>query len=160
MLLSLILSILVHPAWAKENCTAENKVAVCPDELVKEKVHWACEELQNKGKSALLNINDMRFECCGEPNYVWINDMAPKMIIHPLKPNMNGMSLDKEKDSTGKAIFVEFTKAAQAAPEGSWVEYEWTKFGDKGATAKKSWIRRCQAKDVAQPWVVGSGTWK
>lgn len=146
--------------WAAENCTSANKVAVCSDELIKEKVQWTCAQLEEKGKTALLTINSMRFECCGEPNYVWINDFTPKMIIHPLKPNMNGMNLTTEKDPQGKAIFVEFSNAATKSPEGSWVNYEWTKFGDKKATSKKAWIRRCQAKDLQDPWVVGSGTWE
>ena len=147
-------------AHARENCTTENKIAVCPDELIKEKVQWACNQLEEKGKTALLTINDMRFECCGEPNYVWINDMKPKMIIHPLKPNMNGMDLSYEKDPNDKLLFIEFAKAAEQNPSGSWVEYEWTKFGEKNSSAKKSWIRQCQAKDLKIPWVVGSGTWK
>lgn len=143
-----------------ENCTSANKIAVCPDQLVQEKVQWACQQLEEKGKAALISINDMRFECCGEPNYVWINDFKPKMIIHPLKPNMNGMNLKTEADPTGKLLFVEFTNAATKAPEGSWVEYEWTKFSEAVPTPKKSWVRKCKAKDAPEAWVVGSGTWK
>lgn len=145
---------------AQENCTAAKKVAVCSESLIKEKVDWACKELEQKGKKALLTINSMRFECCGEPNYVWINDFKPKMIIHPLKPNMNGMNLSEEADPKGKLIFKLFSEAAQKNPEGSWVEYEWTKFGEKTPSAKKSWVRGCKAKDVDQSWVVGSGTWE
>lgn len=147
-------------AWGVENCTSAKKVAVCSDELVKERVQWACTQLEEKGKAAILTINNMRFECCGEPDYVWINDFTPKMIIHPLKPNMNGMNLSTETDPKGKAIFVEFTKAATSSPDGSWVTYDWPKFGDKDATQKKSWVRRCKAKDVKDPWLVGSGTWE
>lgn len=158
--LSFIISFFLSTAMAADNCTSEKKVAVCPDELIKEKVAWACQQLEEKGKSALLTINSMRFECCGEPNYAWINDFQPKMIIHPLKPNMNGMNLKTEKDPKGKQIFVEFAEAAERAPEGSWVRYEWTKFGDKTPSPKKSWIQRCKAKDLSTPWVVGSGTWE
>lgn len=150
----------VSNAYAAESCTSEKKVAVCADDLIKERVQWACQQLEEKGKSALLVINNMRFECCGEPNYAWINDFKPKMIIHPIKPNMNGMNLKTEKDPKGKQIFVEFSSAAEKFPEGSWVHYEWTKFGDKTATPKKSWIRRCKAKDLQESWVVGSGTWE
>ncbi len=146
--------------WTAENCTSAKKVAVCSDDLIQERVQWACQLLEEKGKTALLAINSMRFECCGEPNYTWINDFNPKMIIHPLKPNMNGMNLHTEKDTKGKVIFVEFAEAAKNKPEGSWVRYEWTKFGDKTPTAKKSWVRKCKAKDLQEPWVVGSGTWE
>ncbi|MEN0058235.1 MAG: cache domain-containing protein [Bdellovibrio sp.] len=145
---------------AAENCTSSRKVAVCSEESIKEKVNWACQELEKKGKLALLSINAMRFECCGEPNYVWINDSKPKMIIHPLKPNMNGMNLKDEQDPTGKNIFVEFTSAATRSPAGSWVSYQWVKFGEKTPTQKKSWVRSCKVKDIPDPWIVGSGTWE
>lgn len=147
-------------AQGAENCTDAKKVAVCPDQLIKEKVQWACQQLEEKGKVALIAINDMRFECCGEPNYVWINDFKPKMIIHPLKPNMNGMNLKSESDPKGKLLFVEFSNAATKFPEGSWVDYEWTKFSESTPTPKKSWVRKCKAKDTQDAWVVGAGTWQ
>lgn len=147
-------------AQARENCTDSKKIGVCNDSLIKEKVQWACTLLEEKGKAALIAINENRFECCGEPNYIWINNHIPKMIIHPLKPYMNGMNLSTEKDSAGKAIFVDFSDAAKKTPHGSWVDYEWPKFGDKQSSPKKSWVRDCKAKDVAESWVVGSGTWK
>ncbi|MFM6930414.1 MAG: cache domain-containing protein [Bdellovibrio sp.] len=156
----LLATIISAPSWSAENCTSEKKVAVCSDELIKERVQWACQQLEEKGKSSLIAINSMRFECCGEPNYVWINDFKPKMVIHPLKPNMNGMNLSEEKDPNGKKIFVDFAKSAEKNPDGAWVQYQWTKFGDKEPTSKKSWIRRCKAKDLNESWVVGSGTWE
>lgn len=69
-------------------------------------------------------------------------------------------ALSLEKDPQGKKIFVEFSTAAENSPDGSWVKYEWSKFGDKKATPKKAWIRRCKAKDVQDSWVIGSGTWE
>lgn len=160
-MLTLILSLLItSPVQARENCTELRQIGVCPDSLIKEKVQWACSLLEEYGKQSVSKINDMRFECCGEPNYVWINNHTPKMIIHPLKPIMNGMNLSEEKDSSGKSIFVEFSKVAQKNPPGGWVEYEWPKFGDKVSTPKKSWVRNCKPKDLSEAWVVGSGTWK
>lgn len=158
--LFIVFSLWISLANGAENCTSSSKIAVCPDQLIQEKVHWACQQLEEKGKSALITINDLRFECCGEPNYVWINDFKPKMIIHPLKPNMNGMNLKTETDPTGKRLFIEFSEAATKYPEGSWVEYEWTKFSEAVPTSKKSWVRKCKAKDAPEAWVVGSGTWK
>lgn len=160
MMTVLLMLALTTPTHALDNCTSERKIGVCPDSMVQEKVRWACSLLEEKGKTSLIQINEMRFECCGEPNYVWINSHIPKMIIHPLRPHMNGMNLSKEKDPSGKAIFVEFSQASKKVPQGSWVDYEWAKFGDKKPTPKKSWVQECKAKDVAESWVVGSGTWK
>lgn len=160
----LILIALLHfysfSLLAANNCTEQKKLAVCTESSVQEKVDWACNILAEQGKAAVLKINSMRFECCGEPNYVWINDLHPKMIIHPMRPVLNGVDLSEEADPTGFLLFKEFAAAAKSAPQGSWVKYQWTKFGDKSPTTKKSWIRACKAKDVEQTWVVGSGTWE
>ena len=158
VLLSLLLSTQV---WgAGENCVSENKTAVCKDEVIKDKVAWACKLLEEKGKVGLIEINKMRYDCCGEPNYVWINDMHPRMINHPIKTNMNGMDLSNEKDPEGKKLFVEFVESVKKSPAGGWVEYEWTRFGESKASPKKSWVRSCTPKGGKEPWVVGSGSWK
>jgi methyl-accepting chemotaxis protein len=144
---------------ADENCTKDKKVAMCEESAVKEKVDWACKALAEKGDAALEEIKKMRFDCCGESDYVWINDLSPKMIMHPLKPRLDGTDLSKTADPTGKLLFVEFAKSAKSKPEGHWVEYKWTKLGEADATPKKSWIRNCKAKGQKDGWVVGSGTW-
>lgn len=144
---------------ANENCTKDNKKALCLESVVKEKVDWACKALAEKGQDALAEIKKMRFDCCGEPNYVWINDMHPKMIMHPIKPQLDGTDLTKNTDPAGKFLFVEFVKAVKAKPDGAWVEYKWTKLGEADATPKKSWVRSCKPKGGSEAWVVGSGTW-
>jgi len=146
-------------AQAGDNCTASKKTAVCTEEVVKERVDWACKVVETKGKAGLPEINAMRYECCGEPNYVWINDMAPKMVIHPIKTELNGQDLSKSKDPKGKFLFVEFVNAVKKTPSGAWVDYMWTKFGEKDPTPKKSWVKKCVASDTKEEWVVGSGTW-
>lgn len=143
-----------------ENCTPAKKTSVCLDEVIKERVNWACKLVEEKGKVAIVEINKMRYDCCGEPNYVWINDTHPRMINHPIKTNMNGMDLSNEKDPSGKKLFVEFVEAGKKAPNGSWVDYEWTRFGETTASPKKSWIRACTPKGAKEPWIVGSGSWK
>lgn len=143
-----------------DNCTAEKKAAVCTDEIVKKQVDWACGLVESKGKDAIPEINAMRYECCGEPNYVWINDMHPKMIMHPIKKELDNKDLSGEKDADGKKLFIEFVKAVQKTSSGAWVDYKWTKFGEKAATPKKSWVKQCKVGSTAEKWVVGSGTWK
>ncbi len=158
---SIILAIVATASFAHagDNCTAAKKNAVCTEESVKERVEWACKLVETKGKAALAEINQMRYECCNEPNYVWINDMHPKMVIHPIKTNMNGMDLTNEKDPKGKKLFVDFVAAAKKTPAGAWVDYEWTKFGESTPSPKKSFVKKCTVKDSKEDWVVGSGTW-
>lgn len=147
------------PVIAAENCTSDNKKALCRDEVVKERVDWACNLVSQKGMDALKEIKKMRFDCCGEPNYVWINDMGPKMIMHPIKPQLDGTDISKNADPSGKLIFVDFVKAVTAKPNGSWVDYKWTKLGEADATPKKSWVKSCKPSGSSEAWVVGSGTW-
>ncbi len=143
-----------------ENCTKSKVKAVCTDEIVKAKVDWACKLVEEKGKDALDDIRTMRYDCCGEPDYVWINDMHPKMIMHPIKPALDDTDLTASKDPDGKALFIAFVDAVKKTPAGAWVDYKWTKFGEKAATDKKSWVKSCKVGKTADSWVVGSGTWK
>jgi signal transduction histidine kinase len=148
-------------AAGAENCTPEKKTAVCSETAVKERVDWACKLVEKSGKDAVDEISLMRYDCCGEPNYVWINDMEPKMVMHPIKTQLNGQSLKDGKDSKdddGKLLFVEFTKAA--TPSGAWVDYKWKKVGEPKGSPKRSWVRKCKVGKTADFWVVGSGTWK
>ena len=71
-------------AFAEENCTADKKKAMCDEKVVKSKVESACKILAEKGKDGLADIKKDRFDCCGEPDYVWVNDLHPKMIMHPI----------------------------------------------------------------------------
>ncbi len=144
---------------AQEHCTKDKKKAVCEDKILVEKVDWACKVLADKGEAGVKEIKKMRFDCCGEPNYVWINDMVPKMVMHPIKPQLDGTDLTQNKDPAGKFLFVEFVKAVKAKPDGDWSEYKWTKMGEADPSPKRSWVRACKPKDGKDTWVVGTGTW-
>lgn len=145
--------------FAADNCTATKKTAVCTEDSVKERVEWACKLIEAKGKAALPEIHAMRYECCGEPNYVWVQDTVPTMIEHPMKPELNGKNLSTNTDPKGKKLFVEFVNMTKKSPAGAWVDYQWTKFGESTATPKKSWVKRCKTNDTKEEWIVGSGTW-
>jgi methyl-accepting chemotaxis protein len=102
-------------------------------------------------KHALEAIRTMRYE--GD-NYFWINDMHPTMVMHPVKPEMNGEDLSNVKDPTGKAIFVEFVNAART-PEGNYVLYQWPKPGKDKPVQKLSYVRQFEPWG----WVVGTGVY-
>src|SRR5208337_817843 len=71
------------------------------------------EEAQRR---AIEAIQPMRY---GENNYFWINDEHPTMIMHPMKPELDGKDLTTVTDPSGKAMFVEFVRAAKA-PNGGY----------------------------------------
>ena len=90
----------------------------------------------------------------GDGDYFWINDMQPRMIMHPLKPEMNGRDLSDYKDPTGKKLFVEMAQVALTSGSG-FVSYEWPKPGKAAPQPKLSYV----AEFKPWGWVIGTGVY-
>ena len=86
--------------------------------------------------------------------YLWINDMGPRMVMHPIKPELNGSDLSGNKDPKGKALFVEMVAAVKAAGSG-YVDYMWPKPGAKDPEPKRSYVKGF----APWGWVIGSGVY-
>ena len=101
--------------------------------------------------SALMLISKLRYQ--GD-NYFWINDLQPKMVMHPIRPDLNGKDLAEMKDPNGLALFVEFAKVAKASGSG-FVDYMWPKPGFTNPVQKTSYVA------LFEPWgwVVGTGVY-
>lgn len=84
--------------------------------------------------------------------YFWINDLKATVIMHPVKPELEGHDQSALKDPEGKAVFVEFANTARSGGEGL-VRYMWPKPGSTAAVQKISYVK------LYQPWgwVIGSG---
>ncbi len=100
-------------------------------------------------RRAIETIRVMRYDV---NNYFWINDEHPTMIMHPIKPEMDGTDLSPFKDPSGKAVFVEFVKAAQPSGTG-FVHYLWPKPGHDRPVPKLSYVKRF----APWGWVIGTG---
>ena len=100
-------------------------------------------------QQALDVLRSLRY---GGQDYVWVNDMQPRMVMHPLKPELDGKDLSTFKDPQGKALFMEFVDVVRKSGSG-YVDYFWPKPGSEKPVAKVSFV-----KGFA-PWglVVGSG---
>lgn len=61
-------------------------------------------------RAALEEIKTLRYE---KDNYFWINDMYPRMVMHPIQTELDGQDLSNYEDPTGKKIFVEFVNVAK-----------------------------------------------
>ncbi len=101
---------------------------------------------------ALETISKMRY---GEDGYFWINDSHPKMIMHPIKPALDGKDLTQIKDPAGKFLFVEFSKMANAKEEGGLVTYLWPKPGFDKPQEKFSYVQKFKEWD----WIIGTGAY-
>ncbi|MRR36127.1 HAMP domain-containing protein, partial [bacterium] len=105
--------------------------------------------LEEAQKRAIESVKQIRYQ---GSEYFWINDLEPKMIMHPIKPELDGKSLAEQKDPNGKQLFVEMAGVAKEKGEGS-VNYQWAKPGSSRPVDKISCVKL--VKDWG--WVVGSG---
>ena len=106
-------------------------------------------KLPDAQKAALFAIKNIRYK---GNEYFWINDLEPKMIMHPIKPEMDGKNLADNKDPNGKRIFVEMAALAKDKGEGQ-IDYMWPKEGASKPVPKISYVKL--VKDWN--WVIGSG---
>ncbi|MCG7499482.1 methyl-accepting chemotaxis protein [Vibrio sp. Of7-15] len=104
------------------------------------------EEAQLQAKNA---IKALRYE--GQ-DYFWINNSKPDMIMHPIKPQLDGTHLGEIKDKAGNFLFSDMAKVVQQQGRG-FVNYFWAKPGHEDPVAKISYVIGFQPWD----WIVGSG---
>lgn len=100
-------------------------------------------------QEALKAIAEMRF---GKDGYFWINDTTPKMIMHPIKPALNGQDLSNVKDPNGIFLFNEMAKVTKIQEMGR-VDYSWTKPGSDKPVPKMSYVMLFKEWG----WIVGTG---
>ena len=105
-------------------------------------------EAKEMAKSA---VKKLRYDT---NEYFWINDMQPQMVMHPIKPELDGKSLAEQKDPNGKALFLEAT-AVVRADGGGFVNYSWPKPGSDKAVEKVSYVKGF----APWGWVIGSGVY-
>ncbi|MBF0212948.1 MAG: bacteriohemerythrin [Magnetococcales bacterium] len=86
-------------------------------------------------------------------DYFWINDMTPKMVMHPIKTEMEGKNMADVQDAFGKKYFLEFVEIAKKQGAG-FVSYYWSRNNDqKDAVPKLSYVKGFQPWG----WMVGTG---
>ncbi len=102
-------------------------------------------------KRALTRIAALRY---GNNDYFWVNDMQPRMVMHPIKPEMNGNDLSSYKDPNGKALFVDFVDVVRKGGAG-FVPYEWPKPGFDRPQPKLSYV----VGFAPWGWVIGTGVY-
>jgi len=87
-------------------------------------------------------------------NYIWINDMTPTMVMHPVKPELEGKDMSAFKDPKGVYLFREMVDVCKANGSGM-VGYDWTKPGETEPKPKISYVRLMPELG----WILGTGAW-
>jgi len=100
-------------------------------------------------KAAAENIRALRYD---EVEYFWINDLNDLMVMHPIRPDLEGKKLDQLKDKNGKFLFQEFNTVVKAKGAG-FVDYLWPKPGAEEGVPKISYVMGFKPWG----WVIGSG---
>jgi len=116
-------------------------------------------KLQNDGllsekqaqKQAIEVLNSLRYD---KTNYFWINDFTPTMIMHPIKPSLNGKNVGGVKDPDGTALFINMINIVREKGQG-FVPYKWPKPGVDDPVDKISFVKGF----TPWQWIIGSGTY-
>ena len=100
---------------------------------------------------ALQSMVGLRYD---EQEYFWINDMQPRMVMHPIRPELDGQDLSQTKDPNGLALFVAFVDTVRQQGKG-FVTYQWPKPGSTAPVEKISYVQGFEPWG----WVIGSGAY-
>lgn len=104
----------------------------------------------DEAKTAAMNaVKAMRYD---KVEYFWINDLSDLMVMHPVRPDLDGKKLDQLKDKNGKLLFAEFNRVVKSQGSG-FVDYLWPKPGSEEGVPKISFVSGFQPWG----WVIGSG---
>ncbi|MBZ8131776.1 methyl-accepting chemotaxis protein [Afifella sp. IM 167] len=101
--------------------------------------------------NALRRIGDLRY---GDGDYFWINDLAGRMVMHPIKPDLDGTDVTSLKDPNGKAFFVEMIDVVKKEGAGL-VRYQWPKPGFSEPQPKLSYVKGFAPWN----WLIGTGVY-
>jgi methyl-accepting chemotaxis protein len=106
------------------------------------------DEAKRQAISAMKNLRYSGNE------YFWVNDMQARMVMHPVKPELDGRDLSDNKDPTGKRLFMEFVSTVRQSGSG-FVYYLWPKPGSDQPVQKVSFVKGF----APWGWVIGSGVY-
>ena len=113
-------------------------------------------------KSGALTLEQAQFQAkeslrkarYDEKEYFWINDLAPRSVMHPIRPEMEGKDQTNNKDPSGKAIYLAFAGVAKDKGAG-FVDYGGIKPGYNEIHPKVSYVKLY----APWGWVIGTGVY-
>lgn len=88
-------------------------------------------------------------------DYFWINDMHPRLLMHPYRRDLEGTDISTFADPTGKRLFVECVRTVEANGAG-FVDYQWQWKDDPAHIVPKiSYVKGF----APWGWIVGTGVY-
>lgn len=107
---------------------------------------------QDQARTAAMRVlGDMRFD--GD-NYYFVFDLDHVMVMHAVRPDLNGQSVFGTQDPNGLFLFQEMTQVARSDGAG-FVDYGWPRAGSDAPVPKRSYV------ELFEPWglIVGAGVY-
>jgi methyl-accepting chemotaxis protein len=99
--------------------------------------------------AALQDIKALRY---GQGDYFWVHSLDLHMVMHPVKPELDGKDISAMNDATGQPIFIGMN-AALKATGSAFYSYDWPKPGADKPVRKLSYVKRF----APWGWVIGTG---
>ncbi len=124
--------------------------------LCKEKTLAAAALLKSEGESGFAKIRDPAgsFRYANGEGYIWVHNLEGIMVMHPIKPVLEGENVLEMRDVNGVYLFEAFNAIAVQSGQG-WVPYAWRKPGERGSSPKVSFV--VLIENSGKKYVVGSG---
>jgi len=101
-------------------------------------------------QAALDALRELRYD---DKEYFWVNDMQPRMLMHPTSAKLVGQDVAGVTDQNGMHLFVEAVRIARTG--GGYLSYMWPKPGSDKPVPKVSYM----AAVPEWGWVIGSGVY-
>ncbi|NVD06337.1 methyl-accepting chemotaxis protein [Vibrio sp. JPW-9-11-11] len=104
----------------------ENKLSAQVDAVIS-LVHHYYDQRQTLGdleaqQQALNAIQSLRYD---ETNYFWVLDQQMNVVLHPLKPNLNGQNAKDFQDGAGKYHWREMVAISNTTAHKGSLNYQW-----------------------------------
>jgi methyl-accepting chemotaxis protein len=100
-------------------------------------------------REALARLSRLRYE---RDQYFWVNDMAGRMLMHPILPSLDGTNVLGMRDAAGADIFRDMIAIVTRQNAGLY-QYYWPP--DSSARLKQSYVEGVSGWN----WVIGSGVY-
>jgi methyl-accepting chemotaxis protein len=109
--------------------------------------------VESRKSEATKTIQGIRFGDTGK-DYFFILDENVNMVMHPIKPELNGKDMSDGKDPKGKLIFAEMVRICKEKGDG-FIVYHWPLPGTDKLAPKLSYVK------MYKPWgwIVGTGVY-
>ncbi|WP_372025628.1 cache domain-containing protein [Tistrella mobilis] len=121
--------------------------------IVAAEVKRATPATADQAKAAALRaLEAIRFN---DGEYVWVNDLDYRMVMHPIQPRLNGQDMSDFKDPTGDLIFHKMVDAATGPEKSGLLTYHWPRPGGTEPVEKLSYVKLVPEWG----WVIGSGVY-